>query len=182
MATFFSNESYGVTRNKEYRRARYQYLKENGICVDCGQAPSDKGRVRCFACRLAFNDYLRNTEESEARKAKHREREKRKYHHYKELGLCVVCHKNKTVDGSSRCKACKKKESNWFKRNYIPKYRPESVCRSCQEPPVPGYKYCTKHLQLIREAGLKGTQAAKKSRELNGKVWSKYGWFVCEKK
>ena len=34
----------------EYQRERYQWLREKGFCVSCGQERAEVGYVRCSAC------------------------------------------------------------------------------------------------------------------------------------
>lgn len=171
MATFFSDKTYGTQRNKAYHKDRYHYLKDNGLCVICGSTPAEKGKVMCMACRLGHNDYQRSTGTSEAEKANHREYQKRKYIEYKEMGICVICHKNKAVEGKTRCRLCQEKEISRRKLKYKPKYKPEGICYYCSEPVAHGYKICQKHLELAKEAGQKGARKARENRKRNGHIW-----------
>lgn len=53
----------GVVRNfdrmrataRAYGRERYAFYKTHGICVRCGQADAEPGRIYCTACRLYHN-------------------------------------------------------------------------------------------------------------------------------
>lgn len=137
-----------------YKKELYDFYKENGICVTCGQEHAVKGRVRCFEC-LARNalseEKRRNSETSEqqaARLAKLRANREKRYSSRKEKGLCVYCGKPVCKTSTVYCidhKILNQRKNN--KRTLLSKQlRAEmGICVTCgKEKSIPSKKVCKK--------------------------------------
>lgn len=94
---------------------RYEWLKQYGICVDCGQADAAKGKTRCLNCldkaACATMVWRTKNDISEKNKAYCRSR----YAASKEAGICVRCHKRPARKGRCDCQIC----NNKIKSHYI---------------------------------------------------------------
>lgn len=77
----------------------YDFYKQNGICVSCGQNNAAKGRVRCFECLEKNSESSRKRiraetdDERTLRLQKNKEYKKNLYSDRKSNGLCVFCGK-----------------------------------------------------------------------------------------
>lgn len=60
--------------NAEYVRQRYQWLKAHGICVSCGNADAEPGRVRCRKCLDVRKELSRKWKQEHAERVKEYQR------------------------------------------------------------------------------------------------------------
>ncbi|MCD8307958.1 MAG: hypothetical protein LUD51_07030 [Clostridia bacterium] len=93
----------------DYRKARYESRKAQGICTSCGKAPAMEGHVMCEACYLKSKN---------AYKAQWRSFAKSRYQKLKGEGLCVWCGKVPAVEGRTLCAACASKKALKSKEEY----------------------------------------------------------------
>lgn len=143
-------------------KSRYQWLKEHGICVQCGQRDAFPGYVRCPECiEKATITYARCRDDKD-KKAKYnaheRERGKQLYEERKIKHLCTRCGKQLAEDYKYfTCDSCRKRrtEKRRTGRDYGESFRErikEGVCMYCGDEVVKGYKLCEKHLEIARES------------------------------
>ena len=153
---------------------RYRYLKEHGLCVQCGKS-KDNGGVLCKACRRKKSEY---------------EKSYRKM--MKELSICTSCKKVKVPGDETICPECRAKDSNNHARyrekhrekirkrnNYLrnkqkDEFRENGVCVWCgKRNATPGYKSCS-----ICRAKRRDAQRNKyvKIHPINREEWPRYGW------
>lgn len=83
----------------EWKRIKYQSLKNQGICVDCGKEKAEEGKSRCRQCL--------NRRYSERRKDRL---------FYISLGICPTCKKNKIYGDESSCFECREKKRAYNKQ------------------------------------------------------------------
>lgn len=157
-----------------YDKTRYQWLKEHGICVQCGQRDAFQGYVRCPECIEKVNESsakCRDDKEKRAKYNKH-EREKRKqlYEERKNKHMCTICGKKLPEDYKySTCVLCRKKRSEKRRtgRNYGEAFRERieaGVCMYCGDEVVEGYRFCEKHLKTARDS-------MEKARSVSSEKW-----------
>lgn len=48
-------------RGKSQLKARYDFLKEQGLCVTCGKEPAIKDQIRCTHCKKKREDSNRRS-------------------------------------------------------------------------------------------------------------------------
>lgn len=89
---------------KARQKARYEYLKARGRCVQCAQ-PAFAGRTMCAECLYKLT--LRNISHtlSEDQKVQVNKAHRESYWARKAAGLCVTCGKP-AVQGRVRCMEC----------------------------------------------------------------------------
>ena len=90
---------------KVQAKARYEYLKARGRCVECAQ-PAFAGRTLCAECLYKLS--LRNISRTltDEQKLKQRDAVQRRYEALKAAGMCVQCGKKPAANGRIRCPAC----------------------------------------------------------------------------
>ena len=87
---------------KAYRKVRYQWNKEHGICVQCAANWAEPGHVTCKPCRIkAAHSRLKYDTSLGEKKRSHNRREE-----YISKGLCKDCGKP-TIGGLKVCKKCR---------------------------------------------------------------------------
>ncbi|MBS7209337.1 MAG: hypothetical protein KH034_02795 [Lachnospiraceae bacterium] len=144
-----------------YDKSRYQWLKEHGICVQCGQRDAFPGYVRCPECieKVGIaSAKCRCDKEKRIKYNKHEnERRKQRYKERKIKHLCTRCGKQLTEDYKySTCVSCRKRRSEKRRtgKDYGEAFRErikEGVCMYCGSEVVSGYNFCEKHLKNKRE-------------------------------
>ena len=77
----------------------YDHRKMTGMCVDCGVAAAEAGRVLCKRC---MNRRKVSNRKNDPGWVKKEERRKRLF----EAGLCIDCSKPTDREGKQRCSAC----------------------------------------------------------------------------
>lgn len=90
---------------KAQAKARYEYLKARGRCVECAQ-PAFSGRTLCAECLYKLS--LRNIGRTltDEQKLKQRDAVQRRYEALKAAGMCVQCGKKTAANGRIRCPEC----------------------------------------------------------------------------
>lgn len=144
-----------------YDTSRYQWLKEHGICIQCGQRDAFPGYVKCPKCiekagissRRCWGDkekrikYIRRSNE----RAKQLRKER------KDKNLCIRCGKALPEKHEYfTCVSCRKRRNEKLKagrRDCGEAFRERidaGVCMYCGAEVVPGHKLCEKHLIIAR--------------------------------
>lgn len=78
----------------EYSAARYELLKQNGICTYCGhKRATPEGGQACTKCRVRKRVY------DTGKRTEYR-------HKFMAVGKCRDCGKRRVPPGRTRCKAC----------------------------------------------------------------------------
>ena len=85
-------------------KERYQWYKDNGICVHCHSQKATHG-LKCERC------WKKSKENG-------RKYDKEVYEWCKEKGFCVACKKEKSVNGTNYCLACLLEKREKSKENY----------------------------------------------------------------
>ena len=150
-------------------KERYQWYKDNGICVHCHSEKATHG-LKCERC------YKKSRENA-------RKYDKEVYEWCKEKGFCVACKKEKSVNGTNYCLACLLEKREKSKETYQPlseekakekskrnmerynENKERGICVRCQSrPAVAGTVFCT-------ECRIKHNKYNKKyNREVRGCV------------
>lgn len=93
-------------REKQNRlnRERYAWLKEHGICVDCGHENAAKGKSRCLVCASVKNELSIKSQRKDIEKTRelHKQHARELRQRRKESGLCQWCGRP-TVNGKVYC-------------------------------------------------------------------------------
>ena len=142
---------------------RYDWLKQHGICVNCGQNNSCIGSIFCPEC--GEKAYNRNREYQSAHREEQRQRckeyNKRLYAECKAKGLCQKCGK-KAIDGKTLCLSCrikqqKKKDHRWNNDIERSMRNELGLCYVCGKPLQNHDKLCDNCYE----------RASKRMKELN---------------
>ena len=92
-------------------RERTDYFKATHRCVRCGKKDenTESGKTLCSACR----EYLKVARQKyyESHREQVRQAQRERYDRLKAEGLCVVCEKEKAIEGLTRCDYCRKKNN-----------------------------------------------------------------------
>ena len=88
--------------NKE----RYQWYKENGICVSCHNQKATHG-VRCERCYYKHKEYTKKYD-------------KEVYEWRKSKGICVACGQENSVNGTNFCLVCLMDKRDKGREHYKP--------------------------------------------------------------
>lgn len=142
-------------------KSRYQWLKEHGICVQCGQRDAFSGYVRCPECIEKTNIASAKCRDDKEKRIKYNargtERRKQLREERKNKHLCVVCGKSLPEGYKySECIWCRKRRSERRRsgRDCGEAFRERieaRVCMYCGEKIVEGYKFCERHLEMARD-------------------------------
>jgi len=132
-------------RQREQKRKEYHWYREHGICVYCHQTDAVPGMQACADC--FFKRQMRRIEKSgEEQRAKEAEQMRLRRARHKAQGLCSECNLP-ALDGQTRCK-----KHALFHRMYGRQAKVYVVldltrCSlvACNEPVVPGKRFCAKH-------------------------------------
>lgn len=112
---------------------RYNYCKENGICVRCRKEKASLGKIMCESC--AKKDNQRTKENREALKG---------------MGICPRCGRNKLWGDEKNCIECRAKMYEYnlthktkSTKNYNKIRKENGLCIKCgKKPPVKGKTKC----------------------------------------
>lgn len=126
-----------MTAYQKYYKERYESLKAQHLCVDCGKKPADGKYVRCIECLAQMREYAE----------RHKQRKI-------DAGLCFRC-PNKAEDGKTYCSDCRLKQSKSLKEYYDRCVMLGICANGCGSPSVPGKRYCKDHALEARISKLK---------------------------
>lgn len=96
---------------REYHKARYEYLTQNGRCVICTRRDERTlvGMRLCRACAEARA--MRNLPMERQEKKRQQARERK--HRLIEAGLCCRCGQRPPEDGYRTCRECRDREKDY---------------------------------------------------------------------
>lgn len=157
-------------RERQMKKAKYDYCKARGICVICCREPAFYNRVRCPSC-------MEKQAEAKARRTANLTRDQRdrinqqkrdRYRRYKEAGLCTNCGKGVT-NGYALCPTCliqqRRAGENYRLRHGRKKgYLEAGTCIWCGAERVEGKMMCPACLERNRELMAHARQFAPKDR------------------
>ena len=144
-------------RERQMKKATYEYCKQKGICVVCRKEEAFYNHVLCPSCMEKRAQYRADKranmtqEERELKNAKRRER----YHRYKAEGRCVNCG-GKAMETNALCQKCYIQSSRAHEAYHIRTgrkkcYEERGLCIRCGGDRVEGYKLCPECLEKNRE-------------------------------
>lgn len=87
------NRKYSKKHYEKYgngMKARYDRLKAEGICCDCGKRKAEPNRTRCAQCLVKNNRSAKKTQGKSQRIT----------------GYCWLCNKRPTTQGTGLCEVC----------------------------------------------------------------------------
>lgn len=70
-------------------RERYHWLKEHGICVQCGQADAEQGLTKCPACREKHREQVKKWADANAEYMRQERRQWREAHRTTIANICA---------------------------------------------------------------------------------------------
>lgn len=151
----------------EKAKERYQWIKENHICMRClkQDAYTLSGRVLCFDCTQERHKYYKNYYFKKSKELLENAKEKRA--ECSQQGICTCCMKRKADDGfklCSNCRAQKRKkhredaERKGIVTNETLPYL--DVCHRCRrEPLMEGKNVCESCYEELVENIAKNRQS-----------------------
>ena len=131
-------------------------LEEYCICTNCGKRHTDGLHKMCDVCLEQRRRY-KDTHKEAMQAAK-----KKIYAKYKAEGRCVHC--GKPAYKGVYCLEHYRKNKNYNATLPRKGYREAGLCVRCGAEPVPGYKLCEKHLEVMRETQKKGVEVRRDKR------------------
>ena len=127
-------------------KARYERLKQEHKCVECGK-DVDAGQLKCPECQ------------QKAKEAYRKRREK-----LKSAGKCVICGKP-AIDGQTRCETCRDRQKAYHEEIYA-LYIESRVCVKChKEQAENGYTMCLQCRMDERERNSKRERTVKSRKD-----------------
>lgn len=128
-------------------KIRYEWLKEHGICVQCGQNDAFNGRVRCADC-LHKNNESQLAIDRQRRQQKV-EYKKAHYHRLKEEGRCPRCgkkaYKNYLYCYEHYIQGRRYDSEKWQRKRKG--YAEQGLCLICGAERVKEKKFCPTHYE-----------------------------------
>lgn len=157
-------------RERQLKKAKYDYCKAKGICVICCREPAFYNRVRCPAClekasAQKARQWAAMTPEQRDRK---NEQKRERYRRNKEAGRCTNCGKGVTT-GYALCPACLIQQRRAGRDYAIRSGRKKGwaeagLCIRCGAEPVEDRKLCEDCLEQCRELMAYARQFAPRDR------------------
>ena len=128
-------------------KIRYDWLKEKGICVQCGQNDAFDGRVRCADCLYINNE--RSISLGRRKRKEKNEYQKDYYRRMKEECRCVKCGKPAYKDyvhcQEHHIKMIRQSTEKWQRKKKG--YAEQGLCLVCGAERVKGKKFCPIHYE-----------------------------------
>lgn len=191
----YKNYEEGLRKNREYKRQRIQYAKDNSLCIQCMQ-PIEEYRQGKATCKPCTDKRVKQITEDRA--------------FFKQMGICPRCRKNKLEGSEKTCVECKAKQAEYAAkiradeeghRHYLnicsqwdKKHRAEleeqGLCNRCGKRNADdGYKtcsWCRAKRRVYNQNRTAQIGTTKQRRIDNGLcIWCenpiKEGYKVCEK-
>lgn len=97
------NREYSKKHYEKYgngMKQRFEKLKAEGICVDCGRKKAEPNRTRCSRCLAKNNKSAKKSQKKEPRTE----------------GYCWLCNKRPTTQGTKLCGVCLPKARERIKK------------------------------------------------------------------
>lgn len=167
-----SNQELRARQNAE-KKADYQYLKKNHLCVLCGTKDAYTLAGRCYCQDCAEKQVERGRKYREENRQKFNRRANERRNALIAAGKCTSCGRP-TEDGFSQCRRCLAKRRNNYAANRSPEINwprgDNGICWQCNKEPVkPGFKLCSKcyDRQLVSLSKTYGGQGSTAPRAEN---------------
>ena len=132
-------------KQREQKRSEYHWYRNHGICVYCHQNDAVPGMQACADC--FYKRQMRRIEKSgDEQRAKEAEQARSRRAKHKTQGVCTECNQ-RALDGQTRCKKHVMLHRMYDRQAKVYVISDLTVCShtSCNEPVVPGKRYCEKH-------------------------------------
>lgn len=144
-------------RERQMKKAKYDYCKAKGICVICCKEPAFYNHVRCPACmeKAAEQKAKRTANLTQEQRDKINRQKRERYRRNKESGLCTNCGR-KTSNGYALCPTCliqqRRAGENYRERHHLKKgYIESGTCIWCGAERESGKMMCPSCLERNRE-------------------------------
>lgn len=149
-----------------YQHELYRWKREHGICYICGCSDAILAGL-CGACYARKAE--RDRERRQKDKAKYNAMNKARREANITAGICVDCGQRLAEPGKRDCWKClaKRRMRKRIKDAEKRVSRPPDQCRWCDEKVVPGYHYCSEHLERMRESAARMRECV----DLKSHVW-----------
>lgn len=145
-----------VCEEKRANKAKedYKAYQSLRICPICHKRELYLNEKICHICstREKKYDYAKNAE-------RNKELKKKKYYEDKENGMCVICHKRKSLEGKTVCSICRAKRNDYLSKHRFPNKEENKnrkmdwvyngKCYFCGNTSKKGYKVCEKHYDIL---------------------------------
>lgn len=141
-------------RNRE-RRETYRWYRDHGICPQCRKREVAIGLKACPECLERHANWLAQYRQADPEKIWAYQRALRKRR--ADEGRCWACGRPTGTDKRT-CPACLAKKRRKWREQHVYSVKPDGICKWCDEPVAPGYKYCEAHLEQKRAAMLHARQ------------------------
>ena len=158
------------TRERQMKKAAYDYCKAKGICVICRKEEAFYNHVRCPACmeKAAAQKARRTASLTPEQRDRINRQKRERYHRNRAAGLCVNCGR-KAQDGRSMCLRCdsqaKRCAADYRIRSGRKKGWAEAgLCIWCGGERVEGKQMCPVCLERNRALMANARQFAPKDR------------------
>ena len=157
-------------RERQMKKAKYDYCKAQGICVICCREPAFYNRVRCPACmeKQAEQKARRWANMTPEQRDRINEQKRARYRRNKEAGRCTNCGKPLTT-GEALCPTCRIQQrragESYRTRHGLKKgYLEAGTCIWCGAQRVEGKMMCPGCLERNRELMAYARQFAPRDR------------------
>lgn len=145
--------------SKSSGKLLYEWYKEHGICVRCGQMDAVKGKTKCVTCLEKNAESQRrlrekkSAEELELQAEKNKAYYRERYQKLKEAGLCVNCAKPQVSTSKVYCIDCaiKNQRRNNKRKCGIERYERKvyGKCYVCNDPVGKNGNLCDKCYAMV---------------------------------
>ena len=146
---------------KKYNRERYGFLKERGLCVQCGSL-AVTGKTMCPECLDKAQESSERTR-SEASKEQRRKYVAEKRKRCIERGICRECLKRNATVGKYCLECYVKRHRNKGSKRAI--WQSLGRCYFCGAEVEEGYKTCEKHRKIM------AANISKWNRDNSNHIW-----------
>lgn len=155
-------------RERQMKKATYEYCKAKGICVICRKEPAFYNRVRCPSCmeKAAAQQARRTANLTQEQREKINRQKRERYSRNKAEGRCTNCGKVAT-NGYALCPTCliqQRRAGERYRMKNKKGYIDAGTCIWCGAERAEGYKMCPTCLERNRELMAHARQFAPKDR------------------
>lgn len=156
-------------------KARREWYKQHGICVNCGQRNAMDGKVLCWECSNKRAEYRESLgPRPEAQKEQIRQCQQRLYAKRKAMGVCVRCGNPNLYDGTLRCMQCTLESRRYGRERQRKKpkkaWREHGLCLDCGAPRMEGKAYCPSCYERRRALAVKAGNYDRKMHPFSDEI------------
>ena len=157
-------------RERQMKKAKYDYCKARGICVICCREPAFYNHVRCPACmeKAAEQKARRTAAMTQDQRDQINEQKRERYRRNKEAGRCTNCGKGVST-GYALCPTCliqqrRARQAYDLRSGRKKGWADAGLCIRCGAEPAEGRKLCPDCLERNREQMAYARQFAPRDR------------------